>query len=193
LEESGDLTGAVSLLRQAIAEIDPAEMPQLAIYARHNLITSLAVAGQHQEASQLLPESIEIFSAHAKPLDLLRLGWPEGKVAFGLGEMARAEGHFRHVQQEFLHRGMAYDAALVSLDLALVLAQEGRNDELRHLALEIIPIFEAQDVYREALAAMLMFQNACKEDRLTVELVHHIASLLEQSRQPKGRVQNAES
>jgi tetratricopeptide (TPR) repeat protein len=189
LEESGDLSGAIDLLQGASRKIDPLRDSRLSIYARHNLIWCLATADRHQEAAQLLPEVREIFRQFAKPLDHIRLSWLEGRISLGLGDVEAAESHFRQVQQEFLRRGMAYDAALVSLDLAVVYAQEGRHEELKQLALEVIPIFEAQDVHREALAAMLMFQNACKEERLTAELARHIASLLERSRQAKGRAQ----
>lgn len=192
LEDSGEPERAISELERAISVIDPADS-RLSFYARHNLLACLILVGRFEEAARLLPSVQELSHQSPSTINLVRLQWAEARIAFGLGHNEDAESHFRQVQREFLHRGMAYDAALVSLDLAVVYAQEGRNDELRQLALEIIPIFEAQDVYREALAAMLMFQNACKEDRLTIELVHQIAMLLEQSRQPKSLAQHAES
>lgn len=187
LEEVGNLPAAILLLQEAIAELNPAEAPQLALYARHNLITCLSENGQFLEASRLLPESRTLFERNAKPLDLVRLRWTEGKVAFGLGEIQQAEFHFREVQQEFLRRTMGFDAALVSLDLAVLLAQQGRYQELKQLALEVIPVFEAQDVHREAMAALLIFQKACNEETLTAELARQIASALEKSRQAGKR------
>jgi hypothetical protein len=48
---------------------------------------------------------------------------------------------------------MGYDAALVSLDLAILSIQsiqEGRTAELQRLAAEIMPAFESREVHREA-------------------------------------------
>ena len=64
---------------------------------------------------------------------------------------------------------MGYDAALVSLDLARLYAQEGCVEDLKRLAAELMPVFESRDVHREALVALLMFQKACEEERLTVQ------------------------
>jgi tetratricopeptide (TPR) repeat protein len=185
LEEQGDLAGAIDLLEQAAQEIDPERDSRLLVYACHNLAWCLATAGRHREAACRLPAIQGLFQKYAKPLDFVRLRWLEGRIAFGTGDSAAAERLFREVRQEFLGRTMGYDAALVSLDLAVVLAQAGRNEELKQLAAEMISIFESRDVHREAVAALLMFQHACQEERLTVEFARHIASLLEQSRQTR--------
>jgi hypothetical protein len=78
---------------------------------------------------------------------------------------------------------MGYDAALVSLDLAILYAREHRTAELKRLAAEMAPIFESRDVHREAMAAFLMFRNACEEERMTVELATQLAVQLR--RQPR--------
>jgi hypothetical protein len=54
------------------------------------------------------------------------------------------------VQRALLEKQMGYDAALVSLDLAILYAQEGQTAELKRLADEVIPAFESREVHREA-------------------------------------------
>ncbi len=81
---------------------------------------------------------------------------------------------------------MGYDAALVSLDLALLYTQEGCVEDLKRLASELMPIFESRDVHREALMALLMFQRACEEERLTVDLVRQLAEHLRRERRGNG-------
>ncbi len=81
---------------------------------------------------------------------------------------------------------MGYDAALVSLDLALLFAQEGCHEDLKRLASELMPIFEARDVHREAIVALLMFRQACEEERVTVDLVRQFAAYLRRERREKG-------
>lgn len=185
LEERGDLEGAMSVLRVAIARLDTPEETQLSLYARHNLALCLSMAGQYEEAERLSLEIRASYESWAKPLDLVRLRWTEGKIACGRERFEEAETAFRQVQQEFLHRGMGFDAALVSLDLAVVYAQQHRLDELKQLALEIVPVFESRDVHREAIAALVMFQQACQEERLTAELARNLAGLLQQGSRSK--------
>jgi hypothetical protein len=117
-------------------------------------------------------------------VDLVRLRWVEGKIDFGLGRLRNAEVAFREVQEEFLSRRLGYDAALVSLDLALLYATEGRTGDLKRLAAEILPAFEAREVHREAMAALLMFQGACEEERVTVQLARQLADFLQRERRP---------
>lgn len=186
LEEMGELEGAVDLLRQIPVEIDPSREPRLLAYARFNLVCALILAGRFSEAEQILPEVLSLFSGFAQPLDLVRLRWAQGNIALGLGRLGPAEAAFREVRQEFLERRMGYDAALVSLDLARLFTQEGCTDDLKRLARELMPIFEARDVHREAIVALLMFQRACEEERLTVEMVQEIAGFLRRERRGGG-------
>ncbi|HEV7519261.1 MAG TPA: hypothetical protein VGR07_23475, partial [Thermoanaerobaculia bacterium] len=73
-------------------------------------------------------------------------------------------------------------AALVSLDLAVLYANEGRTQELKRLAAELMPIFESRDVHREAIAALVMFQHAAEEERLTAQLAENLAASLRRER-----------
>ncbi|HEV2844816.1 MAG TPA: hypothetical protein VG477_08225 [Thermoanaerobaculia bacterium] len=48
-----------------------------------------------------------------------------------MGRTEEAEAAYRAVQREFLDLGKGLAAALVSLDLATLLWEQGRTDELR--------------------------------------------------------------
>lgn len=178
LEESGELPAALSLLREAVADIDSAVEPQLSLYARFNLTVCLVLAGRFEDAAELLPELRRACEQLAKPLDLVRLRWLSAKIAFGLGRTAEVETVFREVQKEFLSKEMGYETALVSLDLAILYIQEQRTAELKRLAVEIMPIFEARNVHREALATLVVFQRACEQERLTIQLATQLAAAL---------------
>jgi len=182
LEDSGDLDGAIELLPRALDLIDVEREPRLMVYGRYNFILSLTTAGRHAEAAGRLPEVRDLLSRIGKPLDLVRLRWTEGRIAVGLGNRDLAETAFREVQHEFFERHMAYDAALVSMELAILYANEGRAQELKQLAAELMPIFESRDVHREAMAALLMFQQAAEEERLTVQLAENLAASLRRDR-----------
>ena len=134
----------------------------------------------------MLPEVRLAMQRTAEPLDWLRLRWTEASIAQGLGRTDEAEAAYREVQGKFLELGKGYDAALVSLDLAALLAQQGRTEELKGIAAEILPVFESRDVHREAMAALLLFQQACAEERATLELIQQIAAVLRRDRRSQG-------
>lgn len=180
LEEMGDLDDAIDLLRHV--EIDPTAEPRLFAYSRCNLGVCLILAGRYLEAELLLPEIQSLLRDAAQPVDLVRLRWIEGNIHLGLGRIGPAEAAFREVQREFLARQMGYDAALVSLDLAALYAQEHCNEDLKRLAAELMPIFEARDIPREALGTLLLFQRACEEERMTVALARELAEYLRRER-----------
>jgi tetratricopeptide (TPR) repeat protein len=186
LEETGELEQAVALLQEAVGKIDPARSERLSVYVRHNLVCTLTTAGRFAEAQALLPQVQELFRSIARPIDFIRLRWAEGRIAAGLGRRAEAEATFLAVRDEFLRHGMGYDAALVSLDLAILYAEERRTEELKRLAGEIGPIFESRDVHREALAALMLFKEACQEERLTLQLATEIASSLQRERRSRA-------
>lgn len=175
--EMGDLERSADLLRETTETIDAAQDPRLSRAARYNLLCALTLAGHHEEASTLLPEVRDLFR-DAKPLDRVRLRWAEGDIALGLGRWEEAEAAFREVQSEFEAYRMHYNAALVALDLALLLARQGRTEELKRLAAELVAAFESQAIHREATAALILFQRACEEDRATAEMISRLGSLL---------------
>lgn len=53
---------------------------------------------------------------------------------------------------------------------------------MRRIAEEMVPIFAAQDVHREALAALALFQEAARQDQLTVEKVREVTDYLRTAR-----------
>jgi tetratricopeptide (TPR) repeat protein len=182
LIEMGDLDGAIPILQKAEELIDPAREPRLILCARHNLLDNLSKAGRFSEARTLLPQVQELSRSAGSQLDRVRLRWVEARIAAGLGETDEARQAFSDAQRGFLDQRIAYDAALVSLEMATFLLQEGRTAEVRELAGEMIPIFQAQDIHREALAALAVFQAAAALDSATLELAREVAAFLARAR-----------
>ena len=113
----------------------------------------------------------------------LRLIWLRGKIALGQGEAQAAEHAFLTARDGFIREGNGYDAAMVSIeDLALFYLREGRTADVKRLAEEIGPIFAAQDVHREAVAALMLFQEAARQETLTVKEVREYVRYLREAR-----------
>jgi len=173
---------SILVLREAEKLVDPDRDPRLLLCLRHNLLDNLASAGRFAEARELLPEVETLCRTAGSRLDEIRLRWVAGRIAAGLGDRTAARQAFDDARREFAARGMAYDAALVSLELAVLLIENGETAEVRELAEEIAEIFRARDVHRETLAALAVFQTAVAVDAATADLARDLAAYLTRAR-----------
>ena len=177
-----DTEPALQALKKANGLIDPEREPRLLLCLHHNLVYHLSEIGNHQEAADLLPELKALAAAHGSPLDRLRLDWIEGRIATGLGHHDHARALLAGVRQTFLADGNVYEAALATLDLVIPHLKEGNTAEVRHLAEEMVTVFHEHDVTREALAALLLFQEAARRETATVQLARDVAASLSRAR-----------
>lgn len=180
--ERHELAKAVETTELALRDLSPAIEPRLYCYARHNLTLFLCDAGRYREAEESLGKDRELYQECTDAYTQSRLVWVEGKVAFGLGRLADAESTFSAIRQSFIDQGNGYDAAMVSLDLALIYTKMGRIAELKQVAEEMHAVFASEDIHREALAALHLFQDAVREEKLTVELIEDLAIYLKRAR-----------
>jgi tetratricopeptide (TPR) repeat protein len=178
---AGTLEEGIPLLYRAIELIDPSEDPFLVLCIWHNLIDDLAESGRCLEAHGLLSRAQPIYRRFSDAPTQNRRQWVQGKIARGLGQATEAEALFLAARDGFLAADIAYDTALVSLDLASLYAAQGRRAELKSLAEEIFPIFASQGIHREALAALLFLRQAIAAERATLELVTRIAGYLKRA------------
>ena len=182
LAEMNEPESAIELLEQADGMVDFERDPRLVLCLRHNLLWDLTTVERYAEAEARLPGVTALCRELGNPLDLIRLRWAEGRIAAGMGDTEEAIRLLREPQQEFAARGIAYDAALVTLELTALYARQSRTEEMRALALEMASIFKAQDVPREALVALLFFQKAAQRERATTKLAREVATFLEKLR-----------
>lgn len=176
-QEAGEADLAVETLRTAAESLGQENESRSKLCILHNLALLLVDQRRFDEARDLLPKVEDFCRRHGQPLDHIRLAWMGGRLSYGLGQIESAEATFRTVQQQFTQRGMAYDAALVLLDLAVLLADEGRFQELKILSNELRTTFKTLSIPREALAAFLLFEQACREERATAQLARQLVAL----------------
>jgi tetratricopeptide (TPR) repeat protein len=182
LIEQGESETAVQVLKKANGLIDPARDPRLLLCVRHNLVDNLSKMGRNTEAAELLPDLRELAAHYGSALDHLRLKWVEGRIAAGLGDHDRARRLLTEVRQTFLAGSNPYEAALATLDLAVPDLQEGKVAEVRELVDEMVTVFRNHDVAREALAALLLFQEAARRETATADLAREVAASLTRTR-----------
>lgn len=178
----GDPEAAIPLLYRALELIDPEQEPRLLLCARHNLIDDLAEAGRFQEAQSLYRETRPFYRDFTDAWTQNRRRWVKGKIVRGLGQTAHAESLFVAARDGFIAEGVPYDTALVSLELAMIYAEQGRTADLKRLAEEMVPIFSSLKIHREALAALAFLKQAIQAEKAGVEVVGRVADYLRRAR-----------
>jgi tetratricopeptide (TPR) repeat protein len=146
---SGDVERAVETLRPALEILDREHDGRTYLSARHNLAIYLTELGRPLEAAKILDAERELYARFPEPSTQLRLSWLEARIAAGERNAAAAEGLFQATRDGFVREGCPFHAALVALDLMRLYLGEGETGEVRRLAEEVLPVFQAQDARRE--------------------------------------------
>jgi len=113
----------------------------------------------------------------------MRCLWLEGRVAAGLKRREEALPALEQVRRYFTSKQIAYDAALASLEVAVLYLEEGRTGEVQSLAEEMLWIFKAQGVHKEGLAALKLFCEAASHEEATAELAKEVLEYLNKARE----------
>ncbi len=188
--EAGKPLQAMQAAREILQSRAAKEDQRMYLWARINLARALCETKDLRAAKRLLDQDEPLHARLGEPLMHLRYSWIRGKIAATERDLAAATEHFRMVRDGFIAAGVVYDAALVSLDLALACLRAGRPDVVRQLTEEMLPIFASQDIHREALAALRLFQEAIQQESLTEALVRDLRDYLLEARcQPDMRFQ----
>ena len=182
----GNPEASTVALLEAAPLIDPRREPRLAFGVRFNLLVDLCHLERFEEAEPRLPEVRTLAAQLGEELDLTRVLWLEGKVAAGLERDGEARAAFEQARRVFGQRELAFDYALVSLEMAVLLLEQGRAAEVRTLAEEMLRIFRAQKIEREALAALRLFCDAARRETATAELARRLVKFLHRAQHDPG-------
>ncbi|MEM7483008.1 MAG: hypothetical protein AAF481_17670 [Acidobacteriota bacterium] len=181
--QEGQHEQEIRLVREAMSLVDPSEDARLALAGWHNLLWSLHECGNSREALALLSQARPLYLSCGDRVALVHLQWLEGMIARSLDRPDQAEGCFQEARKRFIEQGIPIDAALVSLDLAGLLSQQRRHSEVLRLATEMLAVFKAHRVEKEALAAYLLLHQAAERKELTAALLREVERRLDQVRQ----------
>ncbi|HEY0782595.1 MAG TPA: hypothetical protein VGE98_09080 [Thermoanaerobaculia bacterium] len=180
--EIGDNQSAIEATELAMRSIPQTADRRFFLSARHNLALFVCEGGNPTEAAEMLRGDLPLYADFPDAPTQMRLSWLKGKIAAGLDQTIEAEDELRRARDGFLELGIGYDAALASLDLALLYSRQQRTGELKQLAEEIAPIFEARDIHRETVAALALFQRAAQQEAVTAEAIGRLGQFLRESR-----------
>jgi transcriptional regulator with XRE-family HTH domain len=182
LFELGDYKASIDVLQGTAGQIDGEREPRKRWIALNLLLHNLSMLGRHGQAAEGLGELRALGLKLGYRLDLVRLTWLEGKIAAGTGRTEEAIVKLKQARKEFLALENAYDVALITVELAEVLATLGHNGEVRALAQQSATLFRDQQVHVEAQRALALFHRAAEEDTATAQLLGRLAAYLYRAR-----------
>jgi tetratricopeptide (TPR) repeat protein len=179
----GHLFLAIETTQAALRGVNSKSQRRLYLYGRFNLARYLVEARDPNQAALLLAEDEARFAALPEPWTQLRLKWLKGKIALAQHDSVNGEALLIQAREGFVEQGVGYDAAMVSLeDLAPYYLSEGRTADVKRLAEEMFRIFQAQDVHREMVAALVLFQEAARREEITMKRVRALVLYMREAR-----------
>ena len=177
-----DFVGALAVLEESAPAIEASGDPHLLFCLRFDRAALLRHLGRSAEAAGLLPGVRELAEAQSRTLWLTKVLWLESRIAVEQGRSDEALAGLEQVRDDFTVHELPHQAALASLDIAVLWLERGRTAEVRELAVGMGWIFKAKGIAREALAALTLFCEAARQEAATVELARQVIAEIEKSR-----------
>ena len=177
-----ELDTAEDCLARGASMIDSARDPRLLLCAQQYLALSRLKGGRPAEALAMLHKDRARWAAGATELDRLRLRWLEAQILAALDRLIEAQEMLIEVQAGFVAADLPYDAALAGLELATIYARRGLAGNARRVAERTLPIFRSLDTGPAFVAAVIVFEGAIEQDRLSLAALREISAVLERSR-----------
>lgn len=181
LNYKGDAGGAIPVLRLGLSMIDGESDPSLLYAGVHNLARCHMDLGQLRSARALLWVNRRRYKEALGRVNELKLLWLQAQINLGLGNRERAKEGFCVVKNGFWEAGLRYNEALVTLELALVYANEGRVADARSLGMEAAEVFLSLGIERETMSAVLLLRRAFELRVLPVALLTSVLEFLRAS------------
>lgn len=177
LEIAGEYQAAIETLRQAEPLIS-AERKRLLFACPFNIAVNYCHLELYKEAERLLPRVETLGQDLRTDLDAFRILWLRGRIRAGLGHRQEALAALSQVHRHFEAEQIAYDYAVVSLELATLHLEQGRTGLVKELAAEMLWIFEGQKVHQEALAALALFVQAADKEEAQADWTRRLVKYL---------------
>jgi hypothetical protein len=183
LHHLGQPGPADALLVEAERLLDPERAPALLLAVRLGRVATAIAQAEWLLAETRLPVADQLAARLGNLPARHRLRRAAAAIAVARHQPGPAEQSLRDAVQGCLEADLGGDAALALLDLAALYLDRGALEALHHLAVDVLPVFAAPDLERDAFQALLRFQGACAGG-LTPVLVGQLAAQIERSRPP---------
>ncbi len=178
---SGDPEEAMRLNEEGQGLVEKGLDPLVDFSFILNQLVFLMAAGRYGEAKKALFLHRKDLQRCTGRIYALRIRYLQGQISAGLEEWKSAEEALSEAKDGFSEHGMAFAAALASLELALVWMRQNRYAEAEELALGTVEVFVTLRIRREAFGALMILKDAFEKRTATVALLEDVVDFLRRS------------
>jgi hypothetical protein len=182
----GDIEGSIEALRQARSHVEKGGEPRDLWVLLFNSAIAAWHLGRLTETEELLSDVRELAIRLGNELDLTRTLWMAARIDSSAGRASKAAAALEQVFEDLLAHRLPYDAALAGMDMAVLYLEQGHSREVMDLALRMEKVFVSLGIEREALAALLVFCEAARQEEATVELAKQTAEVIAKVRREQS-------
>ncbi len=170
--ETGELARAENALHRARSGLDSRRNPWLMAQVNLALARCLGLTNRKAEARALRESAWSLYRCTPMEEATCSLLWLEAQVAEALGDLEDAETLFETVRRKFIARGCLPEATLSTVQLAVILASQGRGEETPALAAELAAVFGGRKGFDLTLNAIHLMAAETAGGGLDPEVWH---------------------
>ena len=159
---------------RAAVDLDARREPDLPVLARQNAVFYLIEAGDLEHARRLFDRLPPI----DERLLQIKRGWIEADLLRAEGRLLEARQAYDLVRQEFGSSRLHFDAAVVTLDLALTAFEQGDTAAVKRMAEEASVLLTRAEAKQEAFAALSLLFRAVEAETLTLATLEQVRGRL---------------
>lgn len=175
MEERG-LGDPLPALLAGWSEMGRESRPGVALRVGLSVAACQAERGRTGQARSTLREAWSLFAEIADPREMNRVSWLEARVLDRLGERSEALQILESVRQKLLAEPSPAEAALVSVDLGLGLAESGRAGEIEALAEALRTSFPDEATLIVTAGGLVRFAELAQSGAADLRLVAYQAA-----------------
>ncbi len=179
---AGEPDRALQLAYEALVFLKETESLEHRLNALQLIVAWNIQLGNVKEASECADLMRAQYRRHMGAIDRAKFLWLDARIHDGTLRRNVAEGLFRRAKAQFERLGLPFQAALVGLDLAVMLVERRRAAEARELiATELVPTFRSIGIAREGLASLVLLERATEAATLDAALIRSVLRDLERA------------
>jgi tetratricopeptide (TPR) repeat protein len=157
--EDASFGNPMRALQRGWAEINRNLRPLLSLRLGLTLAACYAEEKKPDQARRVIKEAWGLYGDIVQPGQMVRVYWWEGRALSRLGERTEALQILESVRRKLLEEPSPTEAALVSVDVALLLAELDRAGEVEVLAADLTEAAKGEKAIRSAAVTLAAFGN----------------------------------
>ena len=171
---SGRPSEAVNDLTRAIEILKGQNQPFVLFSASLNLAMVYAMLNRYELTAEILPAVKPLATSFESKLIHHQIQWVEALVAEGQGQVKKAEYLLTSARSGFIAEKETDNAAVASLELAMLCCKQSRYTEALRLASEALPVFRALRAHPDAATAIDVLSKAAASSKITTAEVEQV-------------------